>query len=95
MGRTLPTFRLLLDQLEAEWGAYARALSGSERERFARLWQRARRHASASSYQGAVDPFHAVFISVLLEHEAELEALKARPCRCAHDGSLAPGPPPR
>lgn len=93
MGRTLPTFRNLLDALEAEWSVYARALTGPEKERFARLWQRARRHASASSYQGPVDPFHAVFFSILLEHEAELERLKA-PCACPHAGSLDPRPPP-
>ena len=92
----MPTFRNLLDQLEAEWQTYARALTGSEKERFARLWQRARRHASASSYQSPADPFHAVFLSILLEHEAELERLRAQ--LAAAEGTderrVAAGPPP-
>lgn len=93
----MTTFRNLLDALEAEWATYGRALTASERDRFARLWQRARRHASASSYQSPPDPFHAIFFSILLEQEAELERLHAQRCPCAspsHGGSVAPGPPP-
>jgi hypothetical protein len=86
LGRTLPTFRNLLDELEAAWSPYARGLTGAERARFERLWQRARRHASASSMQSPADPLHAVFFSILLEYEAELERLRADP----HD--VAPGP---
>jgi hypothetical protein len=69
-------------------------LTAAERARLDKLWQRARRHASASSYQSPADPFHAVFLSILLEHEAELERLKALVPSLAHDGSVAPGPPP-
>lgn len=91
----MPTFRNLLDVLEAEWATYARALTGAEQERLARLWQRARRHASASSYQSPADPFHAVFLSILLEHEAELERLKAQlAARGEHERSVDPRPPP-
>ena len=91
----MPTFRNLLDLLEAEWATYARALTHTERERFAKLWQRARRHASASSYQSPADPFHAVFLSILLEHEAELERLRARldALPHPHERSVDPRPP--
>ena len=93
MGRTLPTFRVLLQSLEAEWSSFARALRAPEKRRFARLWQHARRHASASTYQAPVDPLHGVFFSILLEHEAELERLRAK-LEADHGGIVDPRPPP-
>lgn len=78
MGRTEPTFRLLLDRLEAEWRDYRRGLSPREQEAFDSLFQKARAHASASSNVCRVDPLESVLLSMLLEHEMELRALRAQ-----------------
>ncbi|HWG91953.1 MAG TPA: hypothetical protein VNZ52_13970 [Candidatus Thermoplasmatota archaeon] len=78
MGRTEPTFRNLLDRLEAEWRDYRRGLNAEEARRFDALFQKARAHASASGNAGRVDAMEAVFMSILLEHEMELAALRAR-----------------
>ena len=77
MGRTEPTFRLLLDRLEAEWRDYRRGLTPREQEAFDGLFQKARAHASASSNVCRVDPLESVFLSMLIEHDLELRALRA------------------
>lgn len=81
MGRTEPTFRLVLDRLEAEWRDYRRGLSPREQDAFDALFQKARAHASASSNVGRVDPLESVLLSMLLEHEMEVRDLRVRVLR--------------
>lgn len=78
MGRTEPTFRLLLDRIEAEWRDYRRGLDARGQEAFDALFQKARAHASSSSNVCRVDPLESVLLSMLLEHELELRALRAQ-----------------
>lgn len=78
MGRTLPTFRALLDRLELEWSDYRRALTEAEQRRWDALWQQARRHASASTNAAPLNPLEAVLLSMLLEHEKRLVELENR-----------------
>ena len=78
MGRTEPTFRNLLDRLEADWRDYRRGLTGEEQKAFDALFQKARAHASASMNAARADPMESVFLSMLLEHEQELRRLRAR-----------------
>lgn len=77
MGRTEPTFRLLIERIEAEWRDYRRGLTPREQDAFDALFQKARAHASASSNVGRVDPLESVLLSMLLEHELELRKLRA------------------
>lgn len=76
MGRTLPTFRALLDRLEVEWDDYRRALTDDEAAHWDALWQQARRHASASTNAAPLNPMEAVLLSALLEHERRVAALE-------------------
>ncbi len=76
MGRTLPTFRGVLDRLELEWKDVRRALTEAEKQRWDALWQQARRHASASGNAAPLNPMEAVLLSILLEHEKRLAALE-------------------
>lgn len=78
MGRTLPTSRHILDSLEFDWREFRRCLTLEEQALFDALWQKARAHASAMSNQAPLDPMHAVFLSMLLEMQRDLERLKAR-----------------
>lgn len=77
MGRTEPTFRNLLDRLQGEWNDYRRGLNPREQRAFDALFQKARAHASASGNVCRVDPLESVFLSMLLEHEMELQTLRA------------------
>jgi hypothetical protein len=76
VGRTLPTFRALLDRLEREWSDYRRVLSDKEKRRWDALWQQARRHASASTNAAPLNPMEAALLSMLLEQEKRLQELE-------------------
>lgn len=78
MGRTLPTSRHVLDRLEFEWRDFRRGLTGEEQRRFDALWQKARAHASAMANQAPLDPMQAVLLAMLLELQAEVDALRRR-----------------
>jgi hypothetical protein len=78
MGRTEPTFRHLLDREEVSWRDYRRGLTAREQEAFDALFQKARAHASASANVARLNPLEAILLSMLLEHEAELQDLRRR-----------------
>ena len=78
MGRTLPTFRILLERLAVEWSPFRRALRVKDREAFDSVIGKARMHASASSFMVDSDPIDAVIMSVLVEQEKEIMELKRR-----------------
>jgi DNA-binding response OmpR family regulator len=61
-----------------EWNDFRRALRSCDREAFDSLVNRARMHASASTYAISLDPTESALLSMLLEHEKELLALKRR-----------------
>jgi hypothetical protein len=78
MGRTVPTFRQTLESIIQGWGDYRRALPKEDREAFDELCNRARLHASASTYAAFSDPLEGVLLSILLEQEKELRRLKGK-----------------
>ncbi len=78
MGRTVPSFRILLEEIILELSVFRRALHGEDKAAFDRLMNKARRHASSCTVAPALDPMDAVFLSVLVEHEKELNLLRER-----------------
>ena len=77
LGRTAPTYRLLIEQLAAEeWAPYRRALRAADRATFDAMLNHAREFASAGSNLAALDPVVPVLLSVLLAHEAEIARLR-------------------
>ena len=94
MGRTIPTYRLHLESILNDWMDYRRALREKDREAFDRLLYRARQHASAASYSAHLDPTNLAFLSILLEMEKELEALRPRRERSSVVEDSAPREPP-
>lgn len=95
MGRTIPTYRLHLESILNDWMDYRRALREKDREVFDRLLNKARQHASAASYSAHLDPTDLAFLSILLEMERELEALRARRERSSVVEDSAAREPPR
>ncbi|MBW3582333.1 MAG: hypothetical protein KY455_04470 [Euryarchaeota archaeon] len=78
MGRTLPTFRRVIDEEERRWNDLRRGLGPEAQRAFDAVFQRARRHASAAGNQGVVEPMWAIMLTVLIENEMELQRLLAR-----------------
>ena len=79
MGRTVPTYRMHLESLVASWGDYRRALRKEDRPLFDAVVTKARLHASAASFCAHLDPMEAALLSILLEMQREIEALKEGP----------------
>jgi hypothetical protein len=76
MGRTVPSFRMLLEEIIAELSIFRRALHGEDKAAFDRLMNQARKHASSCTVAPTLDPMDAVFLSILVEQEKELNLLR-------------------
>lgn len=78
MGRSKPTVRNYLDDLEADWQPYRRTLRRRDQAHFDRLFEHARGHADAITQLDPADPRLAAVFSMLLAQQRELAALRAR-----------------
>lgn len=99
MGRTNPTYRDQLSQLETDWDSFRRGLRASEQAAFDQLFEHGRAYAHAASYCNHTDPERAFLLSILLAHqrtirelEAELDTLRGTgddtsPDSDAHEGA--------
>ncbi len=69
---------MTLESVINGWKDYRRALSKQDKEVFDAVLNRARLHASASTYAAFSDPVEGIFLSILLEQEKEIRELKKR-----------------
>ncbi len=66
MGRTVPSFRMLLEGIIGDLSVFRRALRGNDIEAFDRLMNKARAHASSCTVTPMLEPMDAVFLSILV-----------------------------
>ena len=76
MGRTVPSFRTVLDSIMLELTDFRRALRRHDRRVFDRVMEMAREHASASTVAAATDPMDTIVISILIEQQKQIDELK-------------------
>ena len=76
MGRTVPTFRQLIDDAMARWTKFRRALRREDQEYFDRLFRRVRTYTQAATYQASDNPMEAILLSIALDQEKRLDALE-------------------
>ena len=76
MGRTVPTFRQLVDDAIARWAKFRRALRREDQEYFDRLFRRVRTYTQAATYQASDNPMEAILLSIALDQEKRLDALE-------------------
>ena len=76
MGRTVPTFRQLVDDTIARWAKFRRALRREDQEYFDRLFRRVRSYTQAATYQASDNPMEAILLSIALDQEKRLDALE-------------------
>ncbi len=76
MGRTVPSFRMQLEEIIMELSIFRRALRGEEKETFDSLMNKARKHASSSTVAPTLEPMDAVFLSILIEQQMEIKSLR-------------------
>jgi hypothetical protein len=58
------------------WSDYRRALPQDDKVAFDSMCNRVRMHASAATYAAFTDPFESAVLSMLLEQEKEILALR-------------------
>jgi hypothetical protein len=65
MGRTLPTSTMLIQEFEASWQPYARALRKEDREVLGELFAMVRFQSAAIAYASRPDPFQVFALAML------------------------------
>jgi hypothetical protein len=73
MGRTVPSFRIVIAQEKQEWKEFRNALDKSERKSFDEMWDIARLYVSACSNSCQLVPLQPIIISILFHHYKELK----------------------
>jgi len=76
MGRTIPTFRQMIESFGLEWTDFRQGLRQEDQEMFDALLNHARRHSAAGHNFPHALPFEPIVMSILLEHEKQLRDLK-------------------
>ena len=76
MGRTVPTFRYVIESFGGDWHDFKRALRGIDQDAFERLMNHARNHAAAGTNSVNLNPFEPIVMSILVEHEKTIAELK-------------------
>jgi hypothetical protein len=76
MGRTVPSFRVLLESIVLELAVFRRALRGEDRNAFDSIMNMARKHASSSTVTPMLDPMESMFLSILIEQQKEINRMK-------------------
>src|SRR5215208_671585 len=72
MGRTVPSFRMVLAQEKKEWKAYRDVLGKNEKKAFDDMWDIPRLYVSACSNSYQLVPLQPIVISILFHHYKEL-----------------------
>jgi hypothetical protein len=67
---------MLLEGIVEELSAFRRALRGEDRNAFDSLMNQARQHASSCTVAPLLDPMEAVFLSILIEQQKEINSLR-------------------
>ena len=73
MGRTIPSFRNVLEMEKAEWKPFRNALDKSERKDFDDMFDIPRLYLSACSNSVQLVPLHPIIMSILFHHYKELK----------------------
>jgi hypothetical protein len=75
MGRTIPSFRVALEEEIATWRQYRKTLKGGSRGQLDRIFAAARRNCSASSNAVRPSRFDAMLMAVVFDHERRTETI--------------------
>jgi hypothetical protein len=78
MGRTIATFRQLIEQELGNWErVFGRALRREEREYLERMFNRVRLYIQACTYEFPVHAMDAINVAIGLDHEIRLRRIEA------------------
>jgi hypothetical protein len=78
MGKTVPSYRIVLESEIRDWNGFRKALDSRGQEAFDTLMTACRMHASAGSMAVRPVPFEAMLMCMLLEQEKTLTLLEEK-----------------
>ncbi|MFZ5454006.1 MAG: hypothetical protein ACOZF2_19320 [Thermodesulfobacteriota bacterium] len=87
MGRTVLPYSHVWEEERSRWLKFRRALRKEDQAHFDRLFELARLHLQAGVYASNPWPLESMLLSMLLEHEKALSAIKERLQRLEERGA--------
>lgn len=78
MGRTVATFHQLIEQAQARFAKFRRALRREDQQVFDELFARVKYYAASGSMEAAWNPLDTIFLALFLEQQKTLRALEER-----------------
>jgi len=85
MGRTIPSYRIILEEELRRWESFRDALRIDERAIFEDLMDECRRHASAAGAACFPVKSEAMSLTILFAHHKTLRELKEKIDRISHE----------
>lgn len=74
MGRTIATFHQLIEQAQARFAPYRRALRREDQRVLDELFARAKYYAASGSMEAGWEPLEVIFLSLFVEQQKTLRA---------------------
>jgi hypothetical protein len=78
MGRTVPTFTLVLQQEMESWSKFRRGLRKEDQDALDDLFRAARRQLAGSAYAARPIPFESMAMSMLIVQQRLIRALERK-----------------
>jgi hypothetical protein len=78
MGRTVPTFTMVVQQEMESWSKFRRGLRKEDQDAFDDLFRAARLQLASSAYAARPIPFESVAMSMLLAQQRMIRELERR-----------------
>lgn len=81
MGRTVPTFTMVIQQEMESWSKYRRGLRKEDQEALDELFRAARLQLAGSAYAARPIPFESIVMSMLIAQQRSIQDLRERVAR--------------
>jgi len=81
MGRTVPTFTMVVQQEMESWAKFRRGLRREDQEALDELFRAARLQLAGSAYAARPIPFESIAMSMLLSQQKLIRELRGRIAR--------------
>jgi hypothetical protein len=78
MGRTVPTFTMVLQQEMETWSKFRRGLRKEDQDALDDLFRAARLQLAGSAYAARAIPFESIVMAMLVAQQRRIAALEAR-----------------
>jgi len=90
MGRTVPTFTMVLQQELESWSKFRRGLRKEDQDALDDLFRAARLQLASSAYAARPIPFESIVMAMLVAQQRRIAALEERTVRPAVGQNTAP-----